>query len=329
MLHYKFQIDTISKYRTELMGLAILGVMLGHLMNETYQPLILAQLARVVHTPGFLFLSGFGLYYSFSNNSDVYLFFKKRIVRLYIPYFMITLPFFFALLALGRCSFLQFFGYMTTAAFWYEGNYYAMWYVAVSLTLYAIFPLMYHAFFNKYDRPFLFCGVFYFLMISLMSFIQFLFPNYWEIVKFGLSRSYLFPIGCVCGYLSKKKVGIPWYYLLIYILICGVFFSIRINTPVTRTMMGIPLVCIFLDYLFNKNKNVKIKKFLSWFGKYSLELYLLHMLIFFVLRIFYDLNNVVSISLGIVCGILLCHPVSLLVKRIAHPTEANRKPTHT
>lgn len=81
MLQYSFQFETISKYRAELMGLAILGVMWGHLMNDTYQPSIFAQLARLVHTPGFLFLSGFGLYYSFSNNSDVHLFFKKRIAR--------------------------------------------------------------------------------------------------------------------------------------------------------------------------------------------------------------------------------------------------------
>lgn len=317
MLQYSFQFETISKYRAELMGLAILGVMWGHLMNDTYQPSIFAQLARLVHTPGFLFLSGFGLYYSFSNNSDVHLFFKKRIARLYIPFFIMVLPFFISLLVIGKCSFLQFCGYMTTLAFWYEGNYYAMWYVAVSIALYAVFPLMYRAFFNKYDRPILFCGIFCFLMAGIIFFIQNIFPDYWKIVKFGLSRSYLFPIGCVCGYLAKKKASVAWYYLLIYILVCGFFFLMRINTPVTRTMMGIPMVCILLDYLFDKNKNEKLKKLLSWFGKYSLELYLLHMLIYFALRIFLELNGAVSISIGIVCGILLCHPVSLFTKRIA------------
>ena len=71
-----------------------------------------------------------------------------------------------------------------------------------------------------------------------------------------------------------------------------------------------------------------LKKILSWFGKYSLELYLLHMFIYFSLRIFMDIGGAISISIGIVCGIFLCHPVSLFTKRITPPMGPNRKPTH-
>ncbi len=95
MKNRKFEINTISKYRSELMGLAILGVMCGHFMNHTYQNNLLFSIARIIHTPGFLFLSGFGLYYSFVNNSNLGSFYLKRLKRLYFPFLLISTPFFF------------------------------------------------------------------------------------------------------------------------------------------------------------------------------------------------------------------------------------------
>lgn len=138
----RFSVDSISKYRTELMGVAILGVMCGHLMNHTIQPDILGYLVRIIHTNCFLFLSGFGLYYAFSKNRDLVQYYKKRTVRLYIPYLCISFAFFLLLLLTSKCNIWQFIGYITTAAFWYEGNYYAMWYVAVSLALYIVPPIL-------------------------------------------------------------------------------------------------------------------------------------------------------------------------------------------
>ena len=94
MKNRKFEINTISKYRSELMGLAILGVMCGHYMNHTYQNNLLFSIARIIHTPGFLFLSGFGLYYSFVNNSNLGSFYLKRLKRLYLPFLLISTLFF-------------------------------------------------------------------------------------------------------------------------------------------------------------------------------------------------------------------------------------------
>lgn len=77
------------------MGVAILGVMMGHLMNHTVQPSTLGHMARLVHTPGFLFFSGFGLYYSFTKDSCLSRFYAKRVLRLYIPFVIITSCFFY------------------------------------------------------------------------------------------------------------------------------------------------------------------------------------------------------------------------------------------
>ena len=61
----------LSKYRNMLMGIAIFEVMLGHVVSwlEISYPnailgFVIARMYYTVHTPGFLLLSGLGLYYS-------------------------------------------------------------------------------------------------------------------------------------------------------------------------------------------------------------------------------------------------------------------------
>lgn len=63
-----------SEYRAELMGIAIIGVLIGHTIilgnitiNNTFIK-FLNIIPRLAFTQGFLFLSGFGLCYSFTKN---------------------------------------------------------------------------------------------------------------------------------------------------------------------------------------------------------------------------------------------------------------------
>ena len=317
MRNYCFSIKLFSKYRTELMGGAIIGVMWGHLMNHTIQPYVFAQLARLLHTPAFLFLSGFGLYYSFSKNSSVTSFFRKRVVRLYIPFLIIATPFFLILLLLGKCDLLQFLGYITTLAFWYEGNYYAMWYIAISVLLYMIFPFLYHVLFNKYESPFCFLAIIILCMLCIYAAIQHFSPSYWKIIETGVSKTYMFPIGCYCGYLSKKGVEIPLWKLAIFILVCFGLYIKGVNVAVMRSLIGLPISCILLSVLFKNNSFELIRKVLAWFGRYSLEIYLLHVLIHFTFMDIVEIDDKWSMSLGVISAIVLCTPFSMMIKKVS------------
>ena len=317
MKNLKFQTNLFSRYRTELMGGAIIGVMLGHLMNHTVQPFVFAQLARLLHTPAFLFLSGFGLYYSFCNNSSISSFYRKRVVRLYIPFLIIATPFFLLLLLFDECGILQFGGYITTLAFWYEGNYYAMWYIAISVLLYLIFPLLYHLLFNKYIKPFISLAIILLCMLSIFATINYYSPSYWKIIEIGISKTYIFPIGCYCGYLSKNKVEIPSGILTLVILVCFGLSLKGVNTPVMRSLIGLPIVCVFFSVLFRNNIFELIRKVLAWFGCYSLEIYLLHVLIYFTFKDFVGINDGWSMTFGIISALVLCTPISMMIKKIS------------
>ena len=95
-----------AKYRSELMGIAILNVLVLHSLSWIQpKPSIFVSafnaFGHLIFTEGFLFLSGFGLYYSLNRNNDINAFYKKRVQRLIIPYWAMTMPFFITYLVMG------------------------------------------------------------------------------------------------------------------------------------------------------------------------------------------------------------------------------------
>ena len=128
------------------MGIAILGVCLLHAfkwagIGESPIAHVIGPFARIAFTDGFLFLSGFGLYYSFSKNGDLCKFYTKRVNRVLLPYMIMGLPFFLLGLITGDISVSDFLLKFTSLYFWCFGND-GMWYISVSLALYFIFPVV-------------------------------------------------------------------------------------------------------------------------------------------------------------------------------------------
>ncbi|MCD8219674.1 MAG: acyltransferase [Ruminococcus sp.] len=146
-----FNINSISKYRGSIMGVAIVGILLCH-YNEcrTIQGLSPSVLSKVLglgccFVDVFLILSGVGLYYSFSKNNDVAAFYKRRLLRLLPTYLIIAVPYW-----IYHDMFLEG-GSIVTALYNLSfGSLLAegvqrFWFVFLILILYLIFPLVYKA----------------------------------------------------------------------------------------------------------------------------------------------------------------------------------------
>lgn len=161
-------ISIISKYRQELMGLAIIQVVLLHCftLGEYPIPSLIAKFISLFFVQGFLLLSGMSMYYSYVKAPYIKNFYKKRLKSLYIPYLLIVLPIYLIIYGLGcenqipfyseggymiSSSLLSFLGKLTTISYWVEGNYNGMWYIASTVLLYLIFPFVYKYVFEKYD----------------------------------------------------------------------------------------------------------------------------------------------------------------------------------
>lgn len=154
----RLSLFNISKYRTEIMGYAILGVMLAHIkvncgFIDTIPSKVFGLFCYSVFTGGFFFISGLGLYNSLYYKDNCKDFYLKRIKRLLIPYWIISAPFFLYVDIVNANDLLSFMGHITTFSIWFEGNFSGMWYIATILLYYWIFPFFYRAIYKSDTAP--------------------------------------------------------------------------------------------------------------------------------------------------------------------------------
>lgn len=329
-------IQNISKYRKELMGIAIIGVMVNHWMHwvsisEGIAFLILSKIDNWIFTPGLLLLSGFGLYYSLSKNSDILSFYKRRLNRLYLPFVILSIPLYlYFVFVRDDYSFLKFISQITTIDFWINGNYGGMWYVAVSLVLYLLFPFFYKLLFGcntKKHVVYRFIGLtvlFYFIILLL----RFLANSYYNTIEIGLSKMPYFVFGIFAGYLSKNDLLKGRKFVISLIIVSIVFpitYIVKDEAYVLSLLCGVFQKLFYISVItIMLNQRVIQKYFrvfyiiLGWFGTYSLELYLLHLHFYR----FFEYSGISFISLHSLAGlsvllaIFLCVPVHLFIEKL-------------
>ena len=139
----------LGQYRKELMGIAMIWVMIFHsytgILRKLHIP-VLYQICRHgnLGVEIFLLLSGFGLYYSLSKNDQVLPFYKRRLVRVVLPWLILSCPYWIVKsILVDKDSigifFLNWFG----LSFWTEGIT-TVWYIAFIILLYAIYPFVFY-----------------------------------------------------------------------------------------------------------------------------------------------------------------------------------------
>ncbi len=286
--------ELLSKYRVELMGLAMIWIMFFH--SQIYVPEFLfpIRFIKVVGYAGvdiFFLLSGFSLAFSLTRNNCLSAYFKRRFVRI-VPVFWLILIFFqINKVLLGHFStrdlFLSFSGF----DFLVFGNL-DTWFVPAILVCYLIFPI-YYSLSNKYGiiKVLIICSVIsiFFSLLIVGSPLQ-------HLLIFSV-RLPTFFIGASIGQLliSGKRVyflnNIYISFLLFVILLALLYLIIDNTTPLQRWSTGLfwyptifiayPL-CLLLGHTFNKiDKNYpKILYLIRLIGIYSFELFLIHVLVF-------------------------------------------------
>ena len=176
-----FSWSLLSKYRSVLMGVAIIGVMITHFFDWIHADKVIVYLFKpitgIVFTEGFLLLSGLGLFYSFKKNGDISGFYKKRVFRLVIPFIIISTPFYLWQCISSEKPWWIFVEKVTSLYYWFWGND-GMWYISVSVFLYLLFPILYVFLFQKNRfvklNGILLVGLFYVFAII----IYYCFPDY-------------------------------------------------------------------------------------------------------------------------------------------------------
>ena len=283
-------LSKISQRRTEIMGFACLYVIAFHNIFDwprLFHPLELFC-STGIGVEVFMLLSGVGLYYSYSKTENPHGFYKKRYIRLLVPYTLIALPFFIWNHVLGRGNvFLTF----TNIAFPLNGAK-STWFIAAISVFYLIYPLIYKL--QNYETKiagrtlsdttvtFLLCSIWFVILLLLKKNT----PKFYNNCEIALTRFIVFLLGCWLGKYIKEGIKIPIAVPFLFISIFFVYtylFHVEVKIPAFwRRMIHVPLAFggLFLFYYLSVLcDKLHLQKIIAFFGKRSLEIYLSHVLL--------------------------------------------------
>ena len=311
--------NDISKYRSELFGLAIISIILLHyfelvlgadyIQSSSFK--ILSKLyTSVIGSVGvdiFIFLSGFGIYYSLKKSPAIADFFRKRFNRVIIPYLILgTLFWIIRDLIILKQNILTFVYDFSLLSFWFEGER-AFWYVSLICCLYIISPIV-------YSKGKVIILAFCLASVGLSIISYFISPSVFYNIEIALCRIPLYFLGMICAELSIEYKAINEKMLwggVIAILFKGI--AAYQNIAFARLFNGPYSITLILAYVYFRN-HVDIKiwgNFLILVGKYSLELYIAHVSVRAIMNTLeyetakplnYFLCIMISIVMTIVCN---------------------------
>ena len=138
----------ISRYKSQLMGLAVMVVVYGHLLYyhsglQNYDDLNFTEWYTLGSVEMFIFVSGFGIYQSLKKNRDAFSFYGRRIGRL-LPSFWPVMLFWCAInMIFGSMRIGEAVGNLTAMGWWFQVGRQFNWYVPAILILYLLSPLFY------------------------------------------------------------------------------------------------------------------------------------------------------------------------------------------
>lgn len=274
-----FDLYLLSKYRTQLMGIAAIMIVLVHSVDYGVE---MPSLLRVVCSYGwlgvdiFLFLSGIGCCYSLSKNVSIKEWYKKRFIRIVTPYALMQVPFWIYKLIVGEFNLIDNLFVFSTIAFW--GQHMGAWYIALTLPLYIFTPIFYLVI----DKGHSFIAV-SFLVLFILVICHVGISDNVEVVEYEILKnlqwafrrvpSFIIGMSIATYVKNHKKVNVVPFVIIPLCLYIGVHQLIDKNIFMGWCLIfPILLFCIFiLEEVYEQNP---FQKFVSWMGLVSLESYL-------------------------------------------------------
>lgn len=282
--------NIVSKHRSSLMGIAILWVIIYHMVAKGteyfdfkfFNPLFNQGDSGV---DIFMFLSGWGVYFSYKKYS-IQEFYKRRFIRILPLYIVVCFIFIITI----NGNIIDYLSCVSTFGFW-TGRVWYDWYIPAILLFYILYPLI-----GKLTDKF---GIFPVIIstvicVGIISYFQ-ISTNcqFGDIRMFVLSRFPIFVLGTYWGYLTnqkKEKRFILFIFAMSGVLGFAFFYWFLAHTHFllfsgVRQLLHIlyaPGMCFLFSAILeftNKHINV-INKILSFCGMMSLELYLIHVKFF-------------------------------------------------
>lgn len=258
-------------------GLAIIGILLSYLIGvDENNPAWRIFYPGFVGVDIFLFYSGYGLYRSLEKNS-LKEFYIRRLKRIYPLFVVFTILLYAMIYWCKQEEFSAFdvFCNLTPLSFWDVGGICAEWYLSFIIYLYILFPLLYQLVRKWRIRALV-------LIFCILTVFLFFHREGWR-YQCAASRIPIFLFGIYC-YLDNNNVktflkGTAIFMLMF--LVMSVQFMMLVVQKFELGYMAAPFIMLLLSAVFLSaiNRQNKVFQLFSFFGKYSLEIYLSNILI--------------------------------------------------
>lgn len=275
-MKYLLNIKDISTYRSELMGWAILWIMMLHFTFNQIKPLGFIAQYGFAGVEIFMFVSGFGLFYSLEKDHNIIHFYRKRIIRIFPTYYLIG---FFDSIFLSHDNLFTYLFRFTTIGFWTGGVYYD-WFIPSLVILYVLSPCL---------KLLIERRKFYILFIIATGTLglAYYFIDKENILDrahfFFLYRIPAFIFGMVCAYWMKNSIPTKYYF---YILAISLPFFVFLypfhhqiyNYKYFSLLFLLPFFT--LAFILISKYAKAVNPIMSQMGKASLEIYLIQGIFF-------------------------------------------------
>lgn len=269
--------DVLSKYRTEIMGIAAIWVFLLHRWERIFETVrVIGPLEWYAVNYGacgvdiFMFISGIGLVFAIEKSKSIKDFYYRRIKRILIPYLIEAILFFGLSFELLK----DIIGYnFFFVSLWQTYG----WFFHAIAFLYLIFPL-YYKLFKKIEHKVLFTILLICLLFGLSIFGDN--PIRGDFYCF-INRLPFFVAGITVSFYGKEGVTLKYNIksIIVVLLIMFCFEKIDIGLYYYETSSVILSACLIylLPLLLDLINSKILFKCLAFVGACSYELYLLQM----------------------------------------------------
>lgn len=271
----------ISKYRTELMGLSAIMILVVHSVGFVEWPAIINKVFSYggVGVYSFVYLSALGLSYSMRMNKSTppAKFYRKRLSRILTPYFLIYGPWLFIKYIVFEHDIVVFLYEFSLLRFWFEHK--GAWFLAMIIVVYLAFPFYYRWLNNGK------CGLKTIIAVWCIAgcsiVLNWFKPDIFRHLAQVLNSFLFFEIACYIVWDEEREMKRLRVFgsalLVLYVLRPYRYISVwaisNYLSGVAWSGLGI-VVMIFAAYILDLMSIGKEHNMLTFCGKHSLELYL-------------------------------------------------------
>lgn len=283
----KIEWAALSKHRGELMGIAIILIVLFHVPLPRASVFFGVKRMGNIGVDIFFFLSGIGLWYAWCKNPDTLHFYKRRLLRI-LPAWLTVSTAFYLPDFMGPRRFsstpADLIGDITINWDFWRHDELTFWYIPATLALYLIAPL-----YMRMIRKNPAWTIMPVLMMAWCVAVQYIPPVHSAVghIEIFWSRIPVFLTGIVIGRLVKEQHTLPHAALRVMAATAAVLLTMCIwleqavhgRFPIfLERMMYIPLTvaaCMLLAHYLERLPAMA-RTALTFTGSISLEIYLLH-----------------------------------------------------